>query len=122
MISINQASTIEELRKTYRNLAKSCHPDLGGNHQMMQQLNQAYQIRKRILENSHKDFFEITVGDTIYVNGTEALVILVTKTKFVAKAKKKSKQAWFDRKTGIGIDFPYYKASFNPGLNSSNSN
>ena len=118
---INQATSLHELKSLYHSLAKKHHPDCGGSTHSMLLLNHAYQTRKRILENSEKKFRDIIIGETIYINGTEASVILVTKSKFVARAKGRSKQAWFDLQTGIGIDFPHYQASFNPFSISSNS-
>lgn len=38
----NNCSTIEEVKATYRNLAKENHPDLGGSVEMMQAINAEY--------------------------------------------------------------------------------
>jgi len=113
MITLNQAQSIHELRAAYHQLAKTFHPDCGGSNQAMLQLNHAYQHRKKILSNKQKSFYDLKIGDTIFINKTEAVVILVSQSKFVARAKGRSKQAWFDISTGIGIDYPYYQASFN---------
>ncbi|MCK5820579.1 MAG: hypothetical protein KAH17_01790 [Bacteroidales bacterium] len=114
MISLSRIQSIQELTIKYRQLARVYHPDCGGNTQLMQQLNAEYQQRKLLLEKDDNGFNKLTVGDKIYVNGTVCTVILITKTRFVAKAKGRSKQAWFNIKTGIGIDFPFYKASILP--------
>jgi len=118
---INQAKSLHELKSIYHSLAKRYHPDCGGSNHTMLMINNAYQMRKKILENSERKFHDLKISETIYINGTEALVILITKSKFVARAKGRSKQAWFDLKTGIGIDFPHYQASFNPIYISSKS-
>jgi len=114
MISLSHIQSVQELKTKYRQLARVCHPDRGGNTQLMQQLNSEYQHRKLLLEKYCNGFDQLKVGDKIYVNGTVCTVILLTKTKFIAKAKGRSKQAWFHIKTGIGIDFPFYKASYFP--------
>ena len=113
MTQLNQAQSIQELKVAYHQLAKSFHPDCGGSNQLMLQLNHVYQLRKKLLSNSKKSFSELKIGDTIFINRTEAVVILVTQNTFIARAKGRSKQAWFDINTGIGVDYPYYKASFN---------
>ena len=121
MRTIQSATNLSELKSTYHYLAKKYHPDCGGNPQTMLRLNMAYHQKKNALENEQRNFSELQLGESIYINGTEAFVILITRTKFVARAKGKSKQAWFDLNTGIGIDFPFYKASFNPRRVSSKS-
>ena len=113
MRTIKSASNLSDLKSTYHSLAKKYHPDCGGDPQVMLRLNMAYHQKKKALENEKRNFCELKLGESIYVNGTESFVILITKTKFVARAKGRSKQAWFDLKTGIGIDYPYYRASFN---------
>lgn len=114
MISLNHIQSIQELKSEYRQLARVYHPDSGGNTQLMQQLNSEYQQRKLLLEKNDSGFEKLSVGDRIYVNGTACTVILVSRTRFIAKAKGRSKQAWFNIKTGIGTDFPFYKASIFP--------
>jgi hypothetical protein len=45
--------TLEELKKCYKILAKQFHPDLGGDVQTMQELNNEYDFVFDILKNSH---------------------------------------------------------------------
>lgn len=47
VLNVNPDSTEEEIKKSYRNLSKTSHPDLGGSHEMMLQLNKAYQEAKQ---------------------------------------------------------------------------
>ncbi len=121
MRTISQAPTLDRLKVAYRDLAKCYHPDRGGTAHHMTALNLAYEARRQELERYKKKFSDLKFGDTLFINGTEATVILVTQTKFVARAKGRSKQAWFDIHTGIGVDFPFYQASFTRICNSSNS-
>ncbi len=114
MSSLHHIQSIRELKLRYRQLAREYHPDRGGNTQLMQQLNSEYQHRKILLEKHNKGFEQLKVGDKIFVNGTVCTIILVTRTRFVARADGRSKQAWFNIKTGIGVDFPFYKASILP--------
>jgi len=90
---------------------------------MMQQINHEYQLIKEILRHHQKSLYDLKQGDLVYVNGTECLVILSLSDKFIARAKGRSKQAWFDKATGLGLYNPLYRASMNPldNRNSSNS-
>lgn len=115
-MKFSEINSLTELRHNYLQLAKINHPDVGGSHLMMQQLNQAYQKRKSELQRTDTGFELLQVGDELYVNGTLCDVILVTQNKFVARAKGRSKQAWFNKKTGLCIDYPFYKAGFSLGL------
>ena len=45
-------STLEELRKEYRRLAKANHPDMGGSAEEMKVINIEYEMCFKILENA----------------------------------------------------------------------
>jgi hypothetical protein len=44
VLGISQNSTVEEIRIAWRNKARTCHPDVGGTVQDMQQLNEALEL------------------------------------------------------------------------------
>ena len=46
--------TLEDLKKQYKRLALKHHPDLGGNTQDMQEINNEYDKLFEILKNTHK--------------------------------------------------------------------
>jgi hypothetical protein len=48
--SLRTASSIQTLRKLYKNLSRIHHPDKGGNQQAMKQLSNLYQQRKTQLQ------------------------------------------------------------------------
>jgi len=45
--------TLDELKKAYRRLAMLHHPDCGGNHETMQQVNEEHDKLFEVLKNSH---------------------------------------------------------------------
>lgn len=100
----------EELIKEFKRLAHVCHPDKGGNVELMQQLNEEYRSLKRYFKASGKDFSEIKVKDIVYVNGTECWVTHVSEFAFIAKAKLKNKSAVFDKKSGRAVGNRKYQA------------
>ena len=42
VLGIARGASFEEIRAAYRRASKSCHPDLGGSHEQMVELNAAY--------------------------------------------------------------------------------
>ena len=61
MLGVDQYATAEEIKKSYRELAKKHHPDKGGNEEEFKKINEAYSIlsndEKRM--NYDRDFFFI---------------------------------------------------------------
>ncbi len=108
------ATNMDVLKHQYHLLAKRYHPDRGGSEDLMKKINAAYQQAKQGLGMQGKSLSELEAGDRVYVNGTACQIILVTTSKFVARAIGRSKQAWFDRSTGMGISNPLYRASLFP--------
>ena len=51
----NNISTLEELRKQYKELLKLHHPDNGGNVSEMQEINAEYDRLFKILKNQHEN-------------------------------------------------------------------
>lgn len=121
MATLATAESLSELKSLYRHYAAIHHPDKGGDHMKMQNLNKQYQIMKqRIKEAANDRFFQrddfstITVGCKLYVNNTAAEVIEVKASYFKAVAIGRSRQAVFDKATGIGRFNTRLKASFSP--------
>ncbi|MBQ2174400.1 MAG: molecular chaperone DnaJ [Alphaproteobacteria bacterium] len=50
----NGITTIEDLKKEYKRLALKYHPDLGGDTQTMQAINNEYEQMFKALKNKHK--------------------------------------------------------------------
>ena len=44
VLGLNRNATLKEIKTAYRNLAKKLHPDRGGSHEQMAELNEAYAI------------------------------------------------------------------------------
>src|SRR6185312_12187162 len=44
ILEITTTATLAEIKKAYRNLAKTHHPDRGGSEEKMKQLNEAYEV------------------------------------------------------------------------------
>lgn len=44
VMGMNGTESVETIRSRYREMAKRCHPDSGGSHQQMAELNEAYEI------------------------------------------------------------------------------
>lgn len=49
-----EAQTVEDLKNLYRKLAFIHHPDLGGNTEIMQEINAEYEYRLKLLEAGQK--------------------------------------------------------------------
>src|SRR3712207_5728063 len=45
-----QAGSLAELKKLYHQLARQHHPDLGGDTEIMQQINAEYRVREKIFQ------------------------------------------------------------------------
>jgi hypothetical protein len=124
MTAFADIDNLRDLKRTYRQLASRWHPDRGGSAATMQHINALYdQHRLRLSSNADRDepairadagidFTALEVGNTIWVNGTECEVTEVTVHTFRAVAKGRSRQAVFDRASGIGRFNARIKASF----------
>ncbi len=110
--------TEAQMKLNYKRLALLYHPDRGGNEELMRELNVEYEYLKHLF--AHKtvvtkkvinEFKSLRVGDTVYVNGTECVVVDVFAHSFIAQAKGRVKLAIFDRETGYAINNKKYKAT-----------
>lgn len=93
----------EQLKQTYRSLAKSNHPDLGGECSIMQRINEEYKLWEKGFNTSPKNFKDLNVGHKIYVNKSECIVTSVEEKCFKAKSLFSFKEAYFDKSTGYGL-------------------
>jgi len=103
-----------QARLNYKRLAIMYHPDRGGNEIIMREINSEYEIVKKKLRKLKRGLLEISVGDTVMVNGTECEVKAVFEETFIAKAKGRIRMAVFDKKTGLDIHSKKYKAKLLP--------
>ncbi len=107
MIDLSTINDITVLKSEYKKLASRYHPDRGGNSYLMQNLNIEYKNHYSKLKNnlesySSRNFKNVEVGDTVWVNGTESEVIEVNYDQFRVVAKGRNRQAVFDKNCGIG--------------------
>jgi DnaJ-class molecular chaperone len=102
-----------QAKLNYKRLALLYHPDRGGSEELMSELNEEYRLLQEELKTvKHtnavsvgvkKGFYDVKIGDTVYVNGTECKVIGVFAHSFLAQAKGRMRTAVFDKKTGESI-------------------
>ena len=92
-----------QARLNYKRLALLYHPDMGGDEQIMREINAEYNAIKSRLRKKSQTLMNVHVHDTVFVNGTECEVTAVFKDTFIAKAKGRHKLAIFDKRTGRGI-------------------
>jgi hypothetical protein len=72
--------TLQEVKDLYKKLARENHPDLGGNIEKMQALNNDYEIACKLIANSQNmtsEEFEKTILDTeAYRNAIDKIIAL----------------------------------------------
>jgi hypothetical protein len=93
----------DDLKKTYRKLAKSNHPDIGGSHNVMQRINEEYKTWEMGFSTMPKSLKEVRVGNKIIVNKSECIVTQVEDKFFKAKSLATMREAFFDKSTGFGV-------------------
>jgi len=120
MATLAAAESLDELKNLYRHYAAIHHPDKGGCTSRMQNLNFQYREMKKRLKKAANDespcsgsFSCLRVGDQLYVNTTRVEVIEVGEQSFRVIAVGRSRQATFDKHTGLGRN-PRLRASFQP--------
>lgn len=57
-------NTLEELKKAYRKLAMQHHPDKGGSTEIMQEINNEYDLLFNSLKNKHNETSERKINET----------------------------------------------------------
>jgi DnaJ-class molecular chaperone len=121
--------TEAQMKLNYKRLALLYHPDRGGSEELMRELNVEYEYLKHLFSKKvsvakkiKNEFAALRVGDTVYVNGTECVVVDVFEHSFIAQAKGRVKLAIFDRETGYAINNRKYKATTKPPVLSGNKN
>jgi len=120
MATLAAAESLDELKSLYHHYAAIHHPDKGGCTSRMQNLNYQYREMKKRLKKAANDedlcsdsFSCLQKGDRLYVNATLVEVLEVGKHSFRVIAVGRSRQATFDRHTGLGRN-PRLRASFQP--------
>jgi len=106
----NSLSNIAELKLIYRRLAILNHPDMGGDAEIMKRINIEFEQIKRQIEDRTKAFNNLTIGDSIVVNGSVSIIISITETTFTARSEYTNRQAEFSKTNGICINNPKFKA------------
>ena len=100
---LSSSKSVNELKSNYRKLANRYHPDRGGNTHIMQKINTLYkQLLAEMKTRHYDDFTHVTVGMTVYVNGTECEVLEVSTNTFRVVAVGRTRQAQFFKDNGIG--------------------
>ena len=112
MAYFSNIQTESQLKDSYRKLAFKFHPDRGGNIRIMQMINEEYTQKAETFKKKPKALVDVSVGDLVYVNGTECDVIEVTKDAFKARAVGRNRTAVFDKKTGFGKYNKKFRASY----------
>ena len=119
MATLAVAESMQQLKSLYRHYAAIHHPDKGGCHVRMQELNRQYQAMKERLKTAsndeglaRNDFSNIVVGCKLYVNNTPCEVLAVSEQYFTAVAIGRNRQALFDKTTGLGRFNSKIQASF----------
>ncbi len=99
-----------QARLNYKRLAVLYHPDMGGNEEIMREINQEYELVKKRLRKYREGLKGLNVGDRVLVNGTECTVTAVFEKTFIARAKGRHRLAVFEKKTGYSVYDKKYKA------------
>ncbi len=100
----------KEAKLIYRRLAMLNHPDMGGDPQVMTNINLEFEsLTKRLLKKT-VEFQELSVGDCVTINGSKSKVVLVTRNTFTAVSEYTMRRATFYKSTGICVTNPRYKA------------
>jgi hypothetical protein len=106
----HDVTNLSDLRKRYISLSLVYHPDRGGSTRHMQAINEEYHRRKQNLVSEQEGLRSLNHGDTVFVNGTECMVVSLSETTFEAQAKGRDRRAIFDRYTGRCITDRKFKA------------
>lgn len=99
-----------QARLNYKRLAVLHHPDMGGNEDVMREINREYEVVKKRLRKYREGLNHLKVGDVVLVNGTECEVTAVFEKTFIARAKGRHRLAVFEKKSGYSVYDKKYKA------------
>jgi hypothetical protein len=55
ILGVSSDATLSQIKEAYRSRAKTCHPDMGGSHEAMSQLNEAWSILSNQIYRMHYD-------------------------------------------------------------------
>jgi len=117
MTYIKDVLSPQDLKKTYRSLALTFHPDKGGSGDVMQKINNEYSIWQKGFSSKPLYLKDIQVGNTVYVNSTRAIVTEVLEKTFKAKSLKTSRELYFDKETGYAQFNLKFRAYINYEVN-----
>ncbi len=92
-----------QARLNYKRLAVLYHPDMGGNEEIMREINQEYELVKKHIRKYKEGLQSLKPGDVVIVNGTECTVTAVFEKTFIARANGRHRLAVFEKKTGRSV-------------------
>lgn len=111
MIYLNNITTKEELASSYRSLALQNHPDLGGNTNIMQLINEEYRYWKEKFNHTQKTLNNIRFNDIVIINQSKSIVTQVMGRVFKAKSLETGREAFFHKETGVCLSNKKFKAT-----------
>lgn len=117
MTYITLALSPQDLKQKYRNLAMAYHPDKGGSVDVMQTINHEYNIWEKGFKTKPRFLKDIQVGNSVFVNSSQAIVIEVQDKVFKAKSLVTAREMYFDKETGYAPFNLKYRAYINYDVN-----
>lgn len=103
MVFFKEVLYKNELKSQYKRLAKLHHPDLGGSTVDMQIVNREFEVLNIAFGQIPRSLNEVKLGNTIYVNDSECIVTAVELKLFKAKSLATKREAYFEKRTGLGL-------------------
>lgn len=103
--------TVDELKRQYRKLAKSFHPDMGGSLLIMQMINREYYHCLECIGKIPESLRKVEIGNTVYVNNSVCVVTAVEEEVFRARSLATKRETYFSKSTGYAMLNFKYKAS-----------
>lgn len=102
-------SDINSLTLIYRRLAMLNHPDMGGNPEVMKNINIEYQELKSILTGKKKDNSGLQINQQVFVNKSPARIIHIGEFIIIVQSELTKRKAIFNKKSGICLSNPELK-------------
>lgn len=93
------------------------HPDMGGNIEVMKNINIEFETIKKQIIVRNKAFDNLKIGDSVDINGSTSIVISVKPDSFTAQSEYTQRRAEFSKSTGICISNPKFKVTKSKTVN-----
>gem|GEM_PF-845132 len=94
-------SDINSLTLIYRRLAMLNHPDMGGNPEVMKNINIEYEQLKAQLKGEKKEKNALFINQEVYVNKSPAKIIHIGEFIIIVQSLLTNRKAIFNKKSGI---------------------